>query len=188
MKRFEQLLERFGVAEGALSGGVEVRRVLSQLDGCFHDEGAYERMLGEGDPLIYRVTAVERGSGSGDLHYGLGVLYPGKVGDEYYLTKGHYHENREAAEVYIGLAGEGRMLLEDEASGESVLLPFGRERVVYVPGHTAHRTINTGREPLIYFGIYPANAGHDYGAIAVNNFRYIVVEENGEPRLRERSK
>ena len=35
------------------------------------------------------------------------------------MTKGHLHAWREAAEFYIGLSGEGVMLLEDEASGES---------------------------------------------------------------------
>ncbi len=132
------------------------------------------------------MTAVEPADGAGDLHYGLGVLYPGKVGNEYFLTKGHLHSRREAAEVYIGLAGEGRMLLEDEATGESRLEPFGAGKVVYVPGHTAHRTMNTGDVPLTYFGVFPSDAGHDYGAIAERNFLKVVVEENGVPVLRDR--
>lgn len=183
---FANLVQWFETQGGDLSGGEEVRRRLSQLGGCFADEAAYAGALAEGDPLVYRVTSVQAGSGPGDLHYGLGVLYPGKVGNEYFLTKGHYHEYRAAAEVYIGLAGAGMMLLEDEATGTCAALPFGRGRVVYVPGFTAHRTINTGTEPLVYFGVYPANAGHDYGAIAVNNFRQMVVEANGEPTVLER--
>ena len=45
-------------------------------------------------------------------------------------------------------------------------MPLTPESAVYVPGHTAHRTINTGDMPLTYLGIYPARAGHDYGVIA----------------------
>jgi glucose-6-phosphate isomerase len=34
----------------------------------------------------------------------LGVLMPGKVGAEYFMTKGHIHAWRPAAEVYLGSA------------------------------------------------------------------------------------
>jgi len=78
------------------------------------------------------------------------------------------------------------MLLEDEGTGASRLEPLGAGQIVYVPGHTAHRTMNTGSEPLTYFGVYPANAGHDYGAIAERNFHKILVEENGQPTLKDR--
>lgn len=139
------------------------------------------------NPVVYRVIAVEPASGPGDLHYGLGILYAGKVGNEYFLTKGHLHQTREAAEVYIGQSGEGLMLLEDEHTGESRTAPLGAGQIVYVPGHTAHRTVNTGSEPLTYFGIYPANAGHDYGAIAKRNFLKVVVEENGHPVMKDRT-
>ena len=169
-----------------LAGGAEVVRRLSDLEGCFSDPEAYRAALAQDNPVLYRVIAVEPGNGAGDLHFGLGVLYPGKIGAEYYLTKGHYHRTREAAEVYIGQGGEGLMLLEDERTGESRVEALGAGRIVYVPGYTAHRTMNTGTEPLTYFGVYPANAGHDYGAIAARNFLKIVVEESGRPVMKDR--
>jgi glucose-6-phosphate isomerase len=43
--------------------------------------------------------------------------------------------------------------------------------------------MNTGSVPLVYLGIYPSNAGHDYGAIAARNFRKIVVERDGKPEM-----
>ncbi len=188
LEQFSRLSERYASdpASFSLTGGSEVVRHLADLNGCFADAEAYGSALAQGNPLLYRVFGVEPANGSGDLHYGLGILYPGKVGDEYYMTKGHLHRTREAAEVYIGLAGEGFMLLEDEATGGSRLEPLGAGRIVYVPGHTAHRTMNTGSEPLSYFGIYPANAGHDYGAIAERNFSKILVEREGKPALIDR--
>jgi len=45
----------------------------------------------------------------------------------------------------------------------------------------AHRTINTGGDPLVYLGISPSSAGHDHAAIARRNFRNIVVERDGVP-------
>lgn len=187
LEQFTRLTHLYDPTRAHLEGGTVVERRLSQLGSCFADAAAYQAALGQDDTLVYRVTAVEPAHGLGDLHYGLGILYPGKVGNEYFLTKGHLHSTREAAEVYIGLSGEGMMLLEDEITGESRLEPLGAGKVVYVPGHTAHRTMNTGSQPLTYFGIYPANAGHDYGAIAQRNFLKILVEEDGQPRLKDRT-
>ena len=53
--------------------------------------------------------------------------------------------------------------------------------VVYVPGHTAHRTVNTGSEPLVYWGILSSEAGHDYGAVGKRNFRQVIVEVTVSP-------
>ena len=66
------------------------------------------------------------------------------------------------------------------------MVPLQPNGVVYVPGHTAHRTMNVGKSPLAYIGVYPAKAGHDYSTIARTNFRCVVVERNGKPTMIER--
>ncbi len=177
------LFVRYSLDSARLGERPMVERRLADLRGSFADAAAYEAALARGNPILYQVSAVEPASGDGQLHYGLGMLQPGRIGDEYYLTKGHYHSHRPAAELYVGLRGEGAMLLEDEASGESRLVPLLPNSAVYVPGHTAHRTVNTGTEPLVYLGIYPSNAGHDYAAIAEKNFRHLVVARDGRPTL-----
>ncbi len=184
--RPEDLAVAFDPATAHLGDRPTVRRHLADLRESFADRAACDVVLANENPLLYEVTAVDPAGGDGQLHYGLGILYPGRVGDEYYLTKGHYHSHRPAAEVYVGLRGEGGMLLEDEATGESRFVSLRRNTIVYVPGHTAHRTVNTGTEPLAYLGIYPANAGHDYGGIAERNFRKIVVEREGKPTVVDR--
>jgi glucose-6-phosphate isomerase, archaeal len=186
MLDFQRILSCFDPAAGTIPGKPSVQRHLADLRGCFVDVAAYERALRTGNPLVYSVAAVEPGKGDGDLHYGIGVILPGRVGDEYFMTKGHLHAWREAAEFYIGLKGEGVMLLENEQTGESLMVPLRPHQVVYVPGKTAHRTMNIGDVPLTYLGIYPAKAGHDYGVIAASNFRYVVVERGGQPVLVER--
>lgn len=177
------LTQYYNAATGELTSGKRVERRLSDLKGCFADTAAFEARLAAENPLLYAVAAVEPGHGDGDLHYGMGVLYPGKIGNEYFMTKGHLHAWRPAAEIYIGLRGQGMMLLEDEATGDSRMEPLVSNSMIYVPGHTAHRTMNTGSEPLVYIGVYPAKAGHDYGAIAEKNFRHVVVEQAGKPAL-----
>ena len=180
------ILSRLSLADGTLEGATTTKRYLGDLRGCFADGRAYAVALTHGNPLLYTVASVEPAPGDGPLHYGLGMLMPGRVGREYFMTRGHYHAWRAAAEGYVGLRGEGFLLLEDEQSGESRLLPLGADRIVYVPGHTAHRTVNTGDEPLVYLGVYPAAAGHDYAAIARRNFLKVVVERDGKPALLDR--
>lgn len=181
------LTEWYDVSTGRLrSDRPVVERRLSDVSECFFDQAACAELRKKEDQLLYAVTAVEDAAGEGDLHYGLGVLYPGKVGREYFMTKGHLHTWRPAAEVYVGLAGRGLMLLQDEGSASSCIEPLERNSIVYVPGYTAHRTINTGSEPLVYLGIYPSRAGHDYASIATKNFNMVVVERDGVPAMIER--
>jgi glucose-6-phosphate isomerase len=180
-------LTQFNPQTGTIAGAAPLPRYLSDLQGVFADEAAYQAALAHGNPLIYSVTGIEPAHGEGDLHYGLGVLMPGRIGAEYYMTKGHLHRWRPAAEVYIGLSGEGMLLLEAEANGECSTVPLRPNSAVYVPGATAHRTINTGTTPLTYLGVYPAAAGHDYETIARRNFRHVVAAVKGQPTLLERA-
>lgn len=184
----EQLVSRFVPATGEIPGATATKRHLSDLRDCFADRAAYDAALAAGNPLVYSVAAIEPARGEGDLHYGVGLIMSGQVGPEYFMTKGHLHAWRPAAEFYFGLSGDGVMLLEDETTGESRLVPLRPHHAVYVPGRTAHRTMNTGRTPLTYIGVYPAKAGHDYRAIARKNFRCVVVERAGQPVMIERDK
>ena len=186
MNGIPTLTTRFDPETGIVDGVQGISRRLADLHGAFADHAAFEKALRNGNPVVYTVSSVTPGEGKGDLHYAVGVLFPGTVGEEFYLTRGHLHSWRAAAEVYIGLKGEGRMLLEDATSGESTVVNLVPNSTVYVPGHTAHRTVNVGSTPLVYIGIYPAEAGHDYGEIAKRNFRAVIVEKNGKPVVMDR--
>ncbi len=186
MQTIEKLLTRFDPLTGVIDGEPTVKRHLRDLRDCFADSASYDAALAAGDPLIYSVASVEPANGAGDLQYGLGRLMPGCIGNEYFMTKGHLHSWREAGEFYFGLSGEGVMLLENEKTGESRMVSLRPHQAVYVPGLTAHRTINVGTTPLTYLGVFPAKAGHDYSAMAERNFRCVVVERNGEPVMLER--
>jgi glucose-6-phosphate isomerase, archaeal len=182
-----QLSFAFDVVQASLETATAQVRTLRDLDGLFADPVAYAAALAHGDPEIYRVAALTPADGPGDLYCAIARLTPGRVGREYFMTKGHFHAWRAAAEFYVGLAGAGVMLLEDEGEGQGRVVPLTQQSVVYVPGHTAHRTINTGDEPLVYLGIYSAQAGHDYASIAATNFRGVVIDDQGAPTHLDRS-
>ena len=178
---------QFDPIAGRIEGAPLLERRLSDLRGYFVDDAAYAAALAQADSLLYTVANVEPAQGEGALHYGISCIMPGRVGDEYYMTKGHYHAWRPASEYYIGIRGTGILLLEDEESGVCWSTPLTANSGAYVPGHAAHRTVNTGTEPLIFLGIYPYNAGHDYGAIVERNFRHVVVQVEGQPVILPRA-
>lgn len=187
MLPIDKILSQFDATSGEIAGRPLTIRHLKDLRGCFADGNAYASTLLTANPILYTVASFEPADGEGDLHYGVGKLMPGKIGDEYYMTKGHLHAWRDAAEIYFGLSGDGAMLLEDETTGESQLVALKPGQAVYVPGHVAHRTMNTGGTPLTYIGVYPARAGHDYAVIAKENFRCVVVERGGTAAMIPRS-
>ncbi len=160
-----------------------VIRRLSALRGHFLDWRAYEAILSTQDPVIYHVYEVSRPEVEGELMYGLSIVLPGKVGDEYLMTKGHFHTVLSTAEVYYCLKGEGMMVMETPEGDWSVeeLRPGS---ILYVPPRWAHRSVNTGSsQDLVTLFIYPANAGHDYGTIEQQGFRKLIVERDGRAQI-----
>ena len=181
------LLSRIESSVARLAESPPVVRRLSDIRDCFVDPAAVDTHIAEADAVAYTVISVEGGDGDGDLHFGLGVLEPGRIGDEYFMTKGHLHAWRDASEIYIGMSGHGVLLLEHEDGGTVRWAELTSGSLVYVPARTAHRTINTGDVPLVYLGIYPAAAGHDYAAIGESNFAQVVVAGADGPEVRRRA-
>ena len=170
-------------AGGSLRGPVQSStRTVGELAGIFADEAAREAM----DPgtVIYRVESflpVEAGT-DGGLFFGTSFLEPGTVGDEYFMTRGHAHIRREAAEFYWGLEGRGLLMLMDaDRAGWAEVVEPGS--VHYVPGHVAHRLVNTGSSVLAVGACWPADAGHDYDAVGPDGFALRVREVDGTPTL-----
>jgi len=160
-----------------------IKRTLSAMKGQYLDQDAYQRMLAENDPVLYEVYEIKRPEVAGELLHGLSVLHPGKVGNEYFMTKGHFHTVLETAEVYHCLKGEGMIVMETP-EGDWAVEALRPGRVLYVPPRWAHRSVNTSStEDLATFFVYPGHSGHDYGTIETQGFRKLVVEDNGQPKI-----
>lgn len=153
-----------------------IERRLSSMSGQFLDQIAYEAMLAREDGLVYEVYEVSRPEISNELVTGTSIVHPGKVGDEYFMTKGHFHAMLDVAEIYHCLSGEGVMVMESP-EGDWQVAELRPGIVLYVAPRWAHRSVNTGPDSdLITFFAYPAHAGHDYGSIERQGFRKVVVE------------
>jgi glucose-6-phosphate isomerase len=178
------IVEPFGI-ELDLERGVmrnprnHVVRRASDMRGYYADAAALDRLISAGDPVHYEVFEVPVPEKEGHLMYCISTLQPGTVGEECFLTKGHYHAVIETAEVYLCLRGRGLMLMK-EAAGRCEWQEMSRGRMVYVPPGWAHRSINTGNEPLVSFCVYPAEAGHNYGDIQTEGFPLRVFLRGGK--------
>jgi glucose-6-phosphate isomerase len=182
------LLDPFSLALDLESGRLDpattrIERRTSDLHGAFADEAALARLAEGDDPLVYEVLQYDVPEETGQLICCTTVIHPGTVGDEYFMTKGHYHSVRDTGEVYVGLSGSGYLLLMTEEGGSSALR-MERGTVAYVPPCWAHRTVNTGDEPFVFFAVYPGQAGHDYGSIEQTGFTQRVLRTPGGPELR----
>lgn len=155
---------------------------LADLAKIFHDRAALDAM--DPERAVYRVrwwAPVSPGS-EGGLFWGVTALEPGKVGDEYFMTHGHFHANPTRAEYYATVAGRGmliRMGEERRTWGEEM----APGTLHYISGAHAHRVANIGSEPLIFWACWGSDAGYDYGAIAERGFGARLVERDGQPVL-----
>lgn len=160
-----------------------IQRRLSAMQGQYQDRQAFEDSLNQEDLLVYEVYEIKRPEIAGELLHGLSIVHPGKVGAEYFMTKGHFHKELETAEIYYGLSGQGLMVMETP-EGQWAVQPLKPNRVLYVPPRWAHRSVNTSlAEDLVTFFVYPGNAGHDYGSIEKCGFRKVIVEIEGIPSI-----
>ena len=98
------------------------------------------------------------------------------------MTKGHFHTILETAEVYWTMSGEGYMVMENP-EGDTLEERLTPGQAVYVPRSYAHRTVNTGKEPLVLFYVFQADAGHDYGTIETKGYHKLIVEKDGAPAV-----
>ena len=181
----ENIVTRINRETGRLEPYINksVRRV-SDMKDFFVDKNAVEEAIKGGNPIVYEVFAVPTSQETGYLSYATTVIYPGTVGNEYFMTKGHYHEDKSASEVYICLDGEGRIIMQS-LSGDVIVAKFEKDYVVFVPPGYAHRTVNVGETPLKFIAIYPSNAGHDYSAILKTGFKKLVIRKDGHPQVVE---
>ena len=157
-------------------------RKLSDMKGMFSDAGAEERFLKKEDPVIYTFSEKAQPEEAGHLQIALTTIFPGKIGEEYYMTKGHYHQLARTAEVYLGLEGEGCLLMQTP-EGEFASIDIRPGTLAYIPPCWGHRMVNTGGAPFIFFAVYPGDAGHNYGAIEKTGFLKLLVGRGGKPVL-----
>jgi glucose-6-phosphate isomerase len=174
-KHFEPVGCDVDLATGAMTnatGSYEKR--FGDLAGLYGDEAAFQRMRAEwGDKVVYAVSDFRPSDRAGDVIFGVTRMVPGKVGDEFFITRGHIHRQADRPEIYYGQKGKGLMLMESP-EGETRIVEIEPLTCCYVPPYWIHRSVNTGSEELVMLFCYPADSGQDY----------TIIERSGGMRSR----
>ena len=160
----------------------QAAKTLSEMAGIFHDTRALCSM--DENTVVYRVQWTEPvplGT-EGGLFWGSTIIAPGRVGDEYFMTHGHFHLKRDRGEFYGAIGGKGMLVLmdEDRTTRTEAMFPGSLH---FIPGGTAHRVVNTGDEPLLFWACWPSDAGHDYASIKTQGFGARVLYRHGCPAV-----
>ena len=167
------------VEKGELRGATNrYVKTLGDLAGIYQDQHAYETLLAKsGNTVVYEVTDYKPSQNPGDMIIGVTRLLPGKVGDEYFLTRGHIHAKPNRPEMYYGEKGHGLMLLESPA-GDVRIVEIAARTMCYVPPYWIHRSVNVGTGELVMTFAYPADSGQDYDIIAkAGGMRQRIVDD-----------
>ena len=155
--------------------GNKTYRRLSDLREYFSDQKEVEMILSQDDPVIYEVYEYPVPNEEEHLISATTILFPGKVKDEFYFTKGHFHNEPDGAEVIIGVEGSGMVLLQNR-EGEFRHEDVKSNSFVYSPPGWAHRAVNTSRENFVFLSICRADVEHDYETIISKGFGKRIVE------------
>ena len=162
-----------------------IDRRIKNLKDIFFDKAALEKLNPE--TIVYEVESYlpVALNTEGGLFYGITYIHPGVVGNEYFMTKGHFHKIRNRGEFYCTLQGEGMLILmdEDRNTWAEKMYPGS---IHYIKGNTAHRTANTGNSILSFSAFWPSDAGHDYAIISEQGFSKILISKDGKPALVDR--
>ncbi|TIR39030.1 MAG: glucose-6-phosphate isomerase [Mesorhizobium sp.] len=178
---FEPIGCKVDLSTGAMANATgSYQKRFRDLDGLYADAAAFEAMRATwSERIVYEVSEFRPTEQSGDLIFGVTRMAPGKVGDEYFMTRGHIHRQADRPEIYYGQKGHGLMLMESP-EGEVRIVPVDAQTVCYVPPFWIHRSINVGDDDLVMLFCYPADSGQDYEIIARSGgMRSRVVAGDG---------
>lgn len=160
----------------------DIRRV-SNLVEQYSDELCAKELIGQTNPIVYEIYHHTFITNNSDMAMGMSIIAPGKVGIEYFMTKGHLHEQYNQPEIYYCVKGSGYLLLDD-FKNDFQAPKFSEGVAVHIPPQYAHRVVNIGDEQLIFVSAFHVAAGHVYEPVTKYGFAQLVVEENGKAVLK----
>lgn len=183
IKNKKSMAIQFNLEDGLSHDHISTKRMLSAMNGMYLNNDKLEEMIANEDILVYEFYELGIPEEPGELAFGTTILYPGKVDNEYFMTKGHFHSKIDTAEVYYCTKGHGYLLMEN-LEGKVEFQEMSPGVSVHVPPRFAHRSINiSNSEPFIMFFVFRADAGHDYKTIETKGFRKLLIELDGKPKL-----
>ena len=180
MQRIDPILADLKIITGNFPQATgHYTKTFNELEGMYENEQEFQKMLPKwGNQVVYKVWEYRSSENKGDLVFGTSVMKPGRVGDEFFLTRGHQHQKANCAETYFCLRGKGVILMESP-EGEIKALKLDKGQLVYVPPFWFHRSVNIGDSELITLFTYNSDAGQNYEILKKRRgMRKRVVQKN----------
>lgn len=121
----------------------------------------------------------------GDEGQNITILSPGKNGNEFNKTYGHFH-NYQGVEIYRVVYGQGVIIMQrndDDGEAKEVRVMSLRPGVtVEVPVGYGHALVNIGKTYLVVIDDAPNTSGaHDFDLVKKKQgFAYYIVDKKGE--------
>ena len=180
-----QLKQSPTIFNGEILSGEGVKtstKTLDDIKDIFLDKAALSQK--DLNSIAYHVASyepMEQGT-PGGIYMGITYLEAGKVGNEFFMTRGHFHNNDKSVEYYWGVKGHGALILMDKDRNVWVeeICPGSLH---FIPAGIAHRVANIGSDQLVFAASWPADAGHDYQTIAKEGFAARLFDIDGKPTL-----
>jgi oxalate decarboxylase/phosphoglucose isomerase-like protein (cupin superfamily) len=149
-----------------------------------------------GPEIAYWV--LENISTGSDEWRNLTILAPGKYGQEYTKTYGHYHTSEQEVEISKLIKGKGLFLLQKkfydtrgnwithQVDVAYLIEATPEDDPVYIPKNYAHSWVNTGTLPLMTYDNWreTGEPTHTYDEVKdLHGLAYYIIEgKNGNPQ------
>lgn len=82
------------------------KRYLSNIADMFYDTEKTGKILKNENSFIYEFYEIRIPKTVGDIAFDISIVYPGKIGNEYFMTKGHFYMVLETAEACLCIKKE----------------------------------------------------------------------------------
>lgn len=135
------------------------------------------------ETVVYELTVKEASPEEGHLLWGHVLLNPGRVNDEYFMTRGHFHNNDHTEEYVLCMNGYGFLMYLDK-DGNCWCEEMEEGSLHHIPEGVGRRIINLSDEPMHLSFCVPANAGTKEFNFKDGVFPCRIYEDQGEPAIR----
>ena len=154
---------------GSLTGEVtRSSRTVGDLMHYWEDQEA--AFHASSHPLYETETYFSKPDGTeGAILWGSTRLFPGNVGGEYFMTRGHWHTKPTHGELIVVVSGRGILVLMDH-NRHTTTVDLSPGVTYHIDGTLAHRTVIIGTEPLVFWCAWAADCGHNYDSILKDGF------------------
>lgn len=128
-----------------------------------------------------------------NLRFDATVILPGKTGNEYKKTAGHFHKNivdekHSYPELYQVVYGKALFIMQKVKSYDGklpmevedlMLAEVKAGETIVVPPDYGHATVNIGETPMVFINLVSIDSNNHYDSVAASEGMSVFILDNG---------